>query len=166
MALYLAHSRTCGQIVSGKLGLGWAVDRRFDDGRRCLLDPTNPAANSTDTAAGRGGATRELEYDAAIYRDNEARFWLDLTQPDVGTIHTTDGHTIVYHPDGSWARLHNGHVTQGGPRNLWDHIETSHRTWIQAGKPARQRYGLTITPGQQTIWLDHPDQPVHHLTTP
>lgn len=73
----------------------------------------------------------------------------------------TETAAIAYHFDGSWARLAAGTVTvtQGGPRNLWDDIESTHRTWIQAGKPARQRYQLTITGQHQQVLLDNPRPP-------
>jgi protein-L-isoaspartate O-methyltransferase len=111
------------------------------------------------------GTTRSHEYDATIYRDNDARFWLDLTQPDVRTMHTETA-AIAYHPDGSWARLADGSVTQGGPRNLWDDIESTHRTWIAAGKPARQRYRLAITRQHQRVLLDDSPTAVHELNPP
>lgn len=91
-----------------------------------------------------GSSTRPYEYDASIYRSNEARFWLDLTQPDVGTANSADC-AIAYHPDGSWARLAGGLVTQGGPRQLWNDIENSHRTWLDAGRPDRDRHTLEAT---------------------
>lgn len=69
-------------------------------------------------------------------------------------------------PDGSWARIgtvttdSGGHeVIQGGPRRLWRIIETAHNLWNQFDRPGWNRFGLTVTPGGQTIWLDHPDNP-------
>ncbi|MBW1603421.1 methyltransferase domain-containing protein [Streptomyces sp. JJ66] len=51
-------------------------------------------------------------------------------------------------------------VQQHGPRMLWDEIERAHGWWVQAGSPARTRYGLTVTPGGQRVWLDTPDRTV------
>lgn len=65
--------------------------------------------------------------------------------------------------DGSWVRVEEGSqkqhvVTQGGPRQLWDQLESVHELWLRLGKPDRDRYGLTITPdGKQRIWLDDPE---------
>lgn len=111
------------------------------------------------------GTTRSSEYDAAIYRDNDARFWLDLTQPDVRTMQTAAS-AIAYHADGSWARLAEGTVVQGGPRRLWNDVESAHRTWIRAGRPARQRYRLDITGTHQRVLLDDSPDPVHELHSP
>lgn len=75
------------------------------------------------------------------------------TSPDVS----------VTTPDGSWARISmnstdsGGHeVTQGGPRRLWRIVETAHERWNQLGRPGWDRFGLTVTPAEQTVWLDHP----------
>lgn len=61
--------------------------------------------------------------------------------------------------DGSWACLeeNGGTVTQHGPRRLWDRIEKEYAAWQAAGRPARDRYGLTVTPDRQYLWLDEPD---------
>jgi protein-L-isoaspartate O-methyltransferase len=122
-----------------------------------------PVADLIQAALADSGATRAYEYDAKIYRDNAARFWLDLTQPDVRTMHTAGG-DIAYDLDGSWARLADGTVTQGGSRNLWDDVESTHRTWIEAGRPSRERYRLAITGESQLVLLDGSPTPVHELT--
>ncbi|MGH3931514.1 MAG: methyltransferase domain-containing protein [Pseudonocardiaceae bacterium] len=51
-------------------------------------------------------------------------------------------------------------VRQHGPRRLWDEAERAHRWWVGCGKPARTRYGLTITPTAQHLWLDEPARPI------
>ncbi|TCC56259.1 methyltransferase domain-containing protein [Kribbella pittospori] len=124
-----------------------------------------PVADLLQTAVTSYGTTRDYEYDAAIYRDNAARFWLDLTQPGVRVMQTVAA-TVAYHLDGSWARLSEGIVTQGGPRNLWDEVESAHRIWLRAGRPARQRYQLAITSQHQRILLDNSPNPVHELRPP
>jgi len=70
-------------------------------------------------------------------------------------------------PDGSWAAV--GHTPQngayrtiqGGPRRLWDLLETTHQRWTELGEPSWERFGLTVTPEQQRIWLDTPDGEQH-----
>lgn len=47
-------------------------------------------------------------------------------------------------------------VRQHGPRRLWDEAERAYRWWVDHGRPARTRYGLTVTAEQQRIWLDEP----------
>lgn len=68
--------------------------------------------------------------------------------------------------DRSWAAavLRDGRPTstvyQGGPRRLWDELETAHRWWTSAEKPDVTRFGLTVTPEGETAWLDSPQHPV------
>ncbi|MGH3938982.1 MAG: methyltransferase domain-containing protein [Pseudonocardiaceae bacterium] len=47
-------------------------------------------------------------------------------------------------------------VRQHGPRRLWDEAAIAHTWWIEHGRPARTRYGLTLTPDTQNMWLDEP----------
>ncbi|MER6140354.1 methyltransferase domain-containing protein [Streptomyces sparsogenes] len=46
---------------------------------------------------------------------------------------------------------------QHGPRMLWNELEAAHAWWTRAGRPARTRFGLTVTTTGQRVWLDHPD---------
>ncbi|APU14038.1 MULTISPECIES: methyltransferase domain-containing protein [Actinoalloteichus] len=65
--------------------------------------------------------------------------------------------------DGSWAEItltatdHGHAVAEGGPRRLWSILEDSHRQWLDLGEPGWGRFGLTVTPDRQTLWLDQPD---------
>ncbi|SFO86014.1 protein-L-isoaspartate(D-aspartate) O-methyltransferase [Amycolatopsis arida] len=47
-------------------------------------------------------------------------------------------------------------VRQHGPRRLWDEVETAYTWWALLGRPERTRYGVTVTPTRQQVWLDHP----------
>lgn len=49
-------------------------------------------------------------------------------------------------------------VEQRGPRRLWDEVEDAYAWWDKAGRPERQRYGITVTPTGQHIWLDEPPE--------
>ena len=55
-------------------------------------------------------------------------------------------------------------VRPHGPRKLWDEIEHAHRWWVRHSRPARTRYGLTITPTAQQVWLDEPANLVRCVT--
>ncbi|TCP57051.1 methyltransferase of ATP-grasp peptide maturase system [Tamaricihabitans halophyticus] len=67
-----------------------------------------------------------------------------LTQPSGAWVcHRTD-------PDG----IHQ--VYQGGPRRLWDELESSYQEWVRLGRPQRQRFGLTVDGTEHTLWLDQP----------
>ena len=64
------------------------------------------------------------------------------------------------HDDGSWACVTEEQdggrmIAQRGPQLLWDRVEELHREWIRLGKPARERFGVTVTPDRQWIWI-HP----------
>ena len=48
-------------------------------------------------------------------------------------------------------------VEQYGPRQLWDEIETAYEWWKFTGSPERERFGVTVTPENQWVWLDHRD---------
>jgi protein-L-isoaspartate O-methyltransferase len=72
----------------------------------------------------------------------------------------TTGAVRLEHPDGSWVRHSGGHgpheVWQGGPRRLWDVVERAYQEWQALGRPARDRFGLTVRPDRQELWLDEP----------
>ncbi|MGQ0778440.1 MAG: methyltransferase domain-containing protein [Pseudonocardiales bacterium] len=69
--------------------------------------------------------------------------------------------------DGSWCELStadkNGirEVWEGGPSHLWASIEAGLEFWRQQGEPGWDRFGLTVTPHRQTVWLDTPDSDHH-----
>lgn len=61
---------------------------------------------------------------------------------------------------GSWACVDEGTqtVTQYGPHLLWDVVERLYRRWTDAGKPTRDRFGLSVTTsGVHRFWLDSPE---------
>ncbi|MGQ0774004.1 MAG: methyltransferase domain-containing protein [Pseudonocardiales bacterium] len=65
--------------------------------------------------------------------------------------------------DGSWCELStpdadgSRQVWEGGPHYLWTSIETAMQFWHQQGEPGWNRFGLTVNPHRQTVWLDTPD---------
>lgn len=72
------------------------------------------------------------------------------------------------HPDGSWAVQETdgegtAYAYQGGPRDLWTVIESAAARWLSEGRPALDRYGLTVTPEENSVWLDVPTRPVGTL---
>jgi hypothetical protein len=74
--------------------------------------------------------------------------------------------------EGSWARadFRPGRsrlpVAQYGPRQLWDEVEEAYSWWIEAGRPERDRFGMTVTADDQWVWLDHPGNRVSTRTPP
>lgn len=75
-------------------------------------------------------------------------------------------------PNGSWAACdyEPGHddfdVVQYGPRRLWDEVCTAYLHWVGLGRPALDRFGLTITAEGQHFWLDTPQVTVSPAPTP
>lgn len=66
-------------------------------------------------------------------------------------------------PDtGSWAAVDyvpgatEFEVSQYGTRRLWDEVDDSYRWWWAAGCPERVRFGVSVTPAGQLVWLDAP----------
>ncbi|MBL1118834.1 methyltransferase domain-containing protein [Streptomyces sp. 110] len=51
-------------------------------------------------------------------------------------------------------------VTSFGHRDLWQEVSDAFLRWIACGQPERRRFGLTVTPEGQRLWLDDPCQPV------
>ncbi|MFI7060322.1 methyltransferase domain-containing protein [Kribbella sp. NPDC050124] len=172
---WLEQLQTGGVVVT-PLGAGVARVVKHGDGTASGAFLPTPAyfmplrhhpeqiavADLIEAATRAAGSTRNYTHDTTIYRDNNARFWLDLTQPDVRTMQLESA-AIAFHPDGSWARLAGGTVTQGGARNLWDDVEFTHDVWLDAGSPERVRYRLDISTKHQHVLLDDLTDPVHEL---
>lgn len=83
----------------------------------------------------------------ASYSDSDGSFSLLLSENE---------------PGGSWAAADHDPksggvtVTRYGERDLWAEAETAYAAWLHAGCPAQDRYGLTVGPQGQRLWLDHP----------
>ncbi|WP_289009155.1 methyltransferase domain-containing protein [uncultured Thermomonospora sp.] len=66
----------------------------------------------------------------------------------------------------SWARVEHRPgrrehlVYQAGPRRLWQEVTDAYFRWVGWGRPGRDRFGLTVTPAGQYVWLDEPDRPL------
>jgi protein-L-isoaspartate(D-aspartate) O-methyltransferase len=77
------------------------------------------------------------------------------------------GEATVYLFDraGSWALAE--YVPSGGPfeavrcgpRDLWGEVAATRAVWEEAGRPGRDRLGLTVTSsGEHRLWVDAPDR--------
>lgn len=58
----------------------------------------------------------------------------------------------------SFAPGHEIGVRQDGPRDLWNELVEVYRWWLRAGMPGRERFGLTVSPEGQRVWLDSPER--------
>jgi protein-L-isoaspartate(D-aspartate) O-methyltransferase len=47
---------------------------------------------------------------------------------------------------------------QLGDRRVWDEVTDAYARWVSWGEPGRDRFGMTVTPGGQHIWLDDPER--------
>jgi protein-L-isoaspartate(D-aspartate) O-methyltransferase len=47
-------------------------------------------------------------------------------------------------------------VTQYGDRRLWDEVADAYAWWVAAGEPGPERFGLTVGPAGENVWLDNP----------
>jgi protein-L-isoaspartate(D-aspartate) O-methyltransferase len=88
------------------------------------------------------------ENDTTDQKDGTYDFWLWDGQ--------SSAH-VVYSPDYKQPT-----VEQRGPRDLWNETEAAYLEWIKWGSPGRDRFGMTVTPDGQHIWLDSPD----HVVSP
>jgi methyltransferase of ATP-grasp peptide maturase system len=102
-----------------------------------------------------------LGSDVLVSHRSRFEFYAGLALPEATAAADPEGTVWLLHPDGSWAK-HRGRrgryqVWQGGPRRLWDVIETAYAEWQGLGSPARDRFGITVGPAGQELWLDEPD---------
>lgn len=70
---------------------------------------------------------------------------------------------------GSWVRFERQarRAVQGGPRRIWDEIESLFEEWCRLGCPNRERFGLTVrVDGTHTLWLDGPNSEHRWDVTP
>jgi protein-L-isoaspartate(D-aspartate) O-methyltransferase len=106
-----------------------------------------------------------------VFDDDNARFAIGARLhgfTDGRTRNSDDSETyrLSHHPSGSWAGFTPGdgehQVRQHGPRRLWDEFEDAYTWWLTSNRPGPARFGMTITPKHQHIWLDSPAHPIDH----
>ncbi|GAA4224854.1 methyltransferase domain-containing protein [Actinomadura meridiana] len=79
----------------------------------------------------------------------EATLWLRETYP--GARETGSWATVEYVPGASEYE-----VTSHGDRDLWNEVSRAWVYWNDLGQPARDRFGVTVSPEGQAVWLDEP----------
>lgn len=148
-------------VGDGGRGIGrvLAEDGRFMPLRAHRLARTT---RPTDASSGVERPTT-LGGDALVNPRSRFEFYAGLLLPEVTASGDGTGTVWLAHPDGSWARIAGRRgryrVRQGGPRMLWDVVEAAHAEWLALGQPARDRFGVTVEPERQELWLDQPDSP-------
>ncbi|MEE1781637.1 methyltransferase domain-containing protein [Streptomyces sp. SP17BM10] len=111
------------------------------------------------------GDGRRTELGVGVVVDESFRFLVSVALGPLGWNYelADDGRPVgacLWDGAGSVAELRaDGIVCEEGPRALWSDLEAVHRLFVVKGRPARDRYGITITAGEQRVWLDDPDGP-------
>jgi protein-L-isoaspartate O-methyltransferase len=114
--------------------------------------------------------TMTRAYHPDAFTDFDTMFAISSRFPGwrAGATPEDDGPILVmsHFQSGSWATVFPAKdgaehkVAHQGPRHLWDEVDTAWRWWLDAGRPAHTRFGLTVAPTGQTFWLDSPDNPL------
>ncbi|MEU1307845.1 methyltransferase domain-containing protein [Streptomyces cinnamoneus] len=96
--------------------------------------------------------TKPLDSDTAFLGDPAAQFAVGLMLP--GVQHGRRGEGRWLSSDDSWAYVNDENIFQWGPRDLFDEANAAADRWREQGRPDMSRYGLTVTPAAQHVWLD------------
>ncbi len=136
---------------------------------RAQRDPFGHASRLSDLIDAADVATDTTTLSPTAVRTGPAAFavgvWLADVQQSLAHDVDDDGtdELLLYHvPTESVAAIHiaaetrEHRVRQLGPRRLWTEAETAYTWWRNHGEPDRTRFGLTISPTGQEIWLDEP----------
>ena len=122
--------------------------RTISDTDGTLRTTTLPATVITDDA-------HAFEFFAALTIPGGGCDYLVFTPSDGGP-----PETWIAQDNGPWVchitdPTTGGHlIRQGGPKNLWDFVESTHAHWMELGKPTRNRFGLTVSGYRHDVWLD------------
>ncbi len=121
-----------------------------------------PAARTQQPAAD----TRHSDLDPAVL--NEPGVFAFLAQAhlpadiELRQRRTADQHaTLLVTSTGQWTSIDHDHGSHGyrvqhSGTDYWAAVEAAHELWLTVGQPAWPRFGLTITPRHQYLWLDDP----------
>ncbi|MGH3934174.1 MAG: methyltransferase domain-containing protein [Pseudonocardiaceae bacterium] len=132
-----------------------------------LRDTAEDADNDTEHTATPQTDPRHTELGPRdTFYHQHMRFLITVALPDlsVGQHGPSLNDLIIRDHAGSTARLDTTDhgtflVTETGPRALWAEVEQLYQQWQACNQPHRERFGLSITPGRQWVWLDTPDGP-------
>lgn len=159
--------RVAGDRLEGRFTARWATFMPL----RHHLGPAQPEPRPVPAAT--GGTPRTTTAPAEPWTSHrEVWFLAQHALPtgvgigaflDPDTRHPTA--SMLTAPDGSCAAVTlvpgegAREVTESGPTPLWQPIEDAYEAWIALGKPPWPRFGVTVSPRRQTIWLDDPEGP-------
>ena len=126
----------------------WDLHRLEGDYRRSstYLDPRRVVRSSTGADIAVAGLLPDVY---GTHADQErGEFHLSLWSQEADA-------QVHYAPDFKGVA-----VLQRGRRDLWDEVEAAYLRWVSWGSPGKDRFGMTVTPEGQHVWLDSPDNPI------
>ncbi|MFI7141712.1 ATP-grasp peptide maturase system methyltransferase [Streptomyces massasporeus] len=152
-------------IVTGDSASGWFSE----DDPSFMIARQQDAPESLGMVPGPDdGTARKAVRGPELLTDSGSGFMAQLAAPDArffsmavdgGPVSTflldsvTDSFAVLVPTDGGWQ------VRQGGPRRLWDAIESAVATWEEYGSPNTAAFGVTVYRDQQAVWLGNPNGP-------
>lgn len=78
--------------------------------------------------------------------------------------HQDDTYVLRLWSTHAWAtatyRPGQGDYAVRGDRDLWEDAVRAYFWWVGQGSPGRDRFGLTVVPGTETVWLGAPTNPI------
>ncbi|MGH3695742.1 MAG: rRNA adenine N-6-methyltransferase family protein [Pseudonocardiaceae bacterium] len=136
--------------------------RDGEDWHNVVYDQRNPQRSTTDIDPATLADNRSLRFHTQLHLAGHQLRGFCRPLPGTEGVDQLDGRAT----DTSWFTTnlqpdHNNRhvVTQGGPRRLWDTVETAHNTWLWLGKPGVEQFGVTAhnDVDYQHIWYDNPE---------
>ncbi|OIJ96718.1 methyltransferase [Streptomyces sp. MUSC 14] len=152
-------------IVAGDSASGWFSE---DDPSFMIARQQDAPESLGAVPAPEDGTTRRATYGPEVLTASGPAFMAQLAAPDArffsmtvdgGPDSTfvldsvTDSFAVLDPTDSGWQ------VRQGGPRRLWDAVESAVGTWEEYGSPNTAAFGATVSREKQVVWLGNPNGP-------
>ncbi|MEU6222539.1 ATP-grasp peptide maturase system methyltransferase [Streptomyces sp. NPDC047042] len=152
-------------IVTGDSASGWFSE----DDPSFMIARQQDAPQSLGMVPGPDdGTKRKATYGPDVLTGTGSAFMAQLAAPnarffsmpvDGGPVSTflldsvTDSFVVLSPTVSGWQ------VRQGGPRRLWDAVESAVATWEEYGSPSTGAFGVTVSRDEQAVWLGKPNGP-------
>ncbi|MCT9139805.1 ATP-grasp peptide maturase system methyltransferase [Streptomyces violarus] len=152
-------------IVTGDSASGWFSE----DEPSFMIARQQDAPESLGVIPGPDdGTKRRATYGPDVLTSPGPGFMAQLAGPDArffsmpvdnGPVSTfvldsvTDSFAVLAPTGDGWR------VRQGGPRRLWDAVESAVAAWEEYGSPSTAAFGVTVSRDTQAVWLGNPDGP-------
>lgn len=147
LRLEVADGEAHGKIVD------WAAFMRIRGQRWSVTDEPGNFADIAETTSTSLDPRKLLDDDAQL----AVGLHLGRCRPAFDYVEDGSIETLWLLAADSWASVSGDIVRQAGVRRLWDEALTGYQWWISHGQPTRRRYGVSVTPRRQWVWLDEPD---------